>query len=212
MQPVYIFINRLFKPKLQSMQSDNFSPKDSLQLIDNMINRAKDRFTENGFLYLLWGWLIFISAVSHFILLKTRLLKHPEMIWMSCWVAIIFQIVYLVRKNKKVKVKTYSDGIMDNIWMCFGICMMVLIIIVSRNNLWIYMYPFTLMIYGIPTFLSGVVMRFTPLKVGGMSCWVLAILSTFFMPIYYLLLLAAAVLIAWIIPGYLLRKKFKNQQ
>lgn len=40
------------------MQPENFSPKDSLQLIDQMINQAKNRFSENGFLYLLWGWLI----------------------------------------------------------------------------------------------------------------------------------------------------------
>jgi hypothetical protein len=193
------------------MQSENFSPKDSLLLIDSMINQAKNRFTENGFLYLLWGWLILISAVGHFVLLKLQLFKHPEIIWMSCWVAIIFQIIFLVRKKKKEKVKTYSDGIVDNIWMCFGICMMVLSIIVSKNNLWMYMYPIILMLYGIPTFLSGVVMQFTPLKIGGISCWVLAVVATFFLPIYYLLLLAVAVLIAWIIPGYLLRKKFKNQ-
>jgi hypothetical protein len=193
------------------MQSENFSPKDSLLLIDSMINQAKNRFTENGFLYLLWGWLILISAVGHFVLLKLQLFKHPEIIWMSCWVAIIFQIIFLVRKKKKEKVKTYSDGIVDNIWMCFGICMMVLSIIVSKNNLWMYMYPIILMLYGIPTFLSGVVMQFTPLKIGGISCWVLAVVATFFLPVYYLLLLAVAVLIAWIIPGYLLRKKFKNQ-
>ncbi|MBK7122100.1 MAG: hypothetical protein IPH68_04370 [Chitinophagaceae bacterium] len=105
------------------MQSENFSPKDSLLLLDSMINHAKNRFTENGFLYLLWGWLIFICAVSHFILLKTQLLKHPEMIWMSCWVAIIFQIIYwALKKKKRKKVKLYSDGIIDNIWICMGIC------------------------------------------------------------------------------------------
>ena len=31
------------------MQPENFSPKDSLLLIDSMINQAKNRFTENGF-------------------------------------------------------------------------------------------------------------------------------------------------------------------
>jgi len=193
------------------MEQENFSPQESLQLIDNMINKAKNRFTENGFLYLLWGWLILISSVGHFVLLKLQLFKHPELIWTSCWLAIIVQIVFLVRKKKKEKVKTYSDEIIDNIWICFGICMLVLSIIVSRNNIWMYMYPIILMLYGIPTFLSGVVMQFRPLKIGGISCWALAVLSTFFLPIYYLLLLAAAVLIAWIIPGYLLRQKFKNQ-
>ncbi len=193
------------------MQSENFSPKDSLQLIDSMINQAKNRFSENGFLYLLWGWVILFCSLGHFIMLKLQLFKQPQIIWASCWLAVIFQIIYLVRKKKKEKVKTYSDGIIDSIWISFGVCMFVLSFIVSKNELWIYMYPIVLMLYGIPTFLSGTVMQFKPLKIGGIACWALAILSTFLLPVYYLLLLAAAVLIAWIIPGYLLRKKFKNQ-
>ena len=54
-------------PKPFRMQSENFSPKDSLLLIDSMINQAKNRFSENGFLYLLWGWVIFACAIFHFV-------------------------------------------------------------------------------------------------------------------------------------------------
>lgn len=193
------------------MQSKNFSPKDSLLLIDSMISQAKNRFTDNGFLYLLWGWVIFACSLFHFAAIKLSLFKHPEWVWTLTWGAVIFQVIYLVKAKKKEKVKTYSDGIIDAIWICFGICMLVLTIVMGRFNLWIYINSLVLIFYGIPTFLSGFVMRFTPLKIGGVICWVLAIVSTFLLPVYYLLLLASAVLIAWIIPGYLLRKKFKNQ-
>ena len=193
------------------MQSENFSPKDSLLLIDSMINQAKNRFTENGFLYLLWGWTVFACSMFHFAAIKLSLLKHPEWVWMITWAVVIFQIIYLAKAKRKEKVKTYSDGIIDAIWICFGICMLVLTIVLGRFNLWIYMNSLVLLFYGIPTFLSGFVMRFTPLKIGGVACWLLAIGSTFVSPVYYLILIAFAVLIAWIIPGYLLRKKFKNQ-
>jgi hypothetical protein len=193
------------------MPQESFSPKDSLQLIDSMISQAKNRFTENGFLYLLWGWVIFVCAIFHFTAVKLNLFKQPELVWMITWGVVIFQIIYLAGVKKKEKVKTYSDGIIDAIWICFGICMFVLIIVLGRFNLWIYINSLVLLLYGIPTFLSGFVMRFTPLKLGGFSCWLLAIASTFIAPVYYLLLIALAVIIAWIIPGYLLRKKFKNQ-
>jgi hypothetical protein len=193
------------------MQSENFSPKDSLQLINSMIGQAKNRFTENGFLYLLWGWAIFGCAIFHFTAVKLNLFNKPEMVWMITWGVVIFQIIYLARVKKKEKVKTYSDGIIDAIWICFGICMLVLVIVLGRFNLWVYINSLALLLYGIPTFLSGFVMRFTPLKLGGISCWLLAIASTFTTPVYYLLMIAGAVLIAWIIPGYLLRQKFKNQ-
>lgn len=193
------------------MQPEKFSPKDSLQLIDSMISRAKNRVTENGFLYLLWGWVIFVCAIFHFAAVKLSLFKKPELVWMITWGIVIFQIIYLAKLKKNEKVKTYSDGIIDAIWICFGICMFVLVIVLGRFNLWIYINSLVLLLYGIPTFLSGFVMRFTPLKLGGICCWLLAIASTFTSPVYYLLMIALAVMIAWIIPGYLLRKKFKNQ-
>lgn len=197
--------------KLLNMQTENFSPKDSLQLIDNMINQAKNRFTENGFLYLLWGWVIFSCSLFHFAAIKLSLFKHPEWVWTITWVVVIFQVIYIVKAKRKEKVKTYSDGIIDAIWVCFGICMLVLAIVIGRFNLWIYMNSLVLLFYGIPTFLSGFVMRFTPLKLGGIACWLLAIASTFVAQVYYLIFLALAVLIAWIVPGYLLRKKYNQQ-
>jgi len=193
------------------MQTENFSPKDSLLLIDSMINQAKNRFSENGFLYLLWGWLILFCSIGHFVLLKLDIFKHPDMIWLSTWLAVIFQVVYLVKTKKKEVVKTYSENIINYVWISFGICMFVLSFILARTNGWEDLYSLFLMLYGMPTFLSGVVMEFKPLKVGGIACWALAIVSTFILPVYGLLLLAAAMIAAWIVPGYLLRKKYKQQ-
>jgi hypothetical protein len=180
-------------------------------LIDSMINKAKNQFSENGLLYLLWGWVIFVCAIGHFILLQLDIVEHPEMIWASTWLVVIFQAIYLSKKKKKDKVKTYSDEIMGYVWMSFVVCLFLVGFIMGREKLFAYMYPLFLVLYGIPTFLSGIIMRFTPLKVGGIMCWVLSVISVFILPNYTLLLLALAVVIAWIIPGYLLKKKYKQQ-
>jgi hypothetical protein len=193
------------------MQPENFSPKESLLLIDNMINQAKNKFSENGFLYLLWGWVILLSSVGHFVLIQLQLFKHPEMIWMSTWLVIIYQVFYIVQKRKRETVKTYSEHIIGYVWMVFGISLGMVSFILSKTNDWEAMNPILLMMYGMPTFLSGVIMRFTPLKVGGIICWCLSIVAVLIAPVYVLLLLAVAVIAAWIVPGYLLRKKFKNQ-
>lgn len=193
------------------MQQENFSPEQSLQLIDTMINKAKNQFSENGFLYLLWGWVILICALGHFMLLQLDITEHPEMIWASTWLVVIFQVIYLSKRKKKEKVKTYSDEIMAYVWISFVVCLFLVGFILGKEKLFVYMYPLFLVLYGIPTFLSGVIMRFTPLKVGGIMCWVLSVISAFILPNYTLLLLALAVVIAWIIPGYLLQKKYKQQ-
>jgi len=193
------------------MAEEIFSPKDSLQLIDSMINKAQRRFSENGFLYLLWGWIIFACSIGHFALIQLQWLKNPEIIWASCWAAVIFQVIYLSKNKKKEKVKTYSNEIIDYIWISFGISMFIISFTLGRADGWIYLNTLFLMLYGTPTFLSGVVMQFKPLKIGGIICWSLAIISVFIPPLYSLLLLAVAVVSAWIIPGYIMRKKYNKE-
>lgn len=74
------------------------------------------------------------------------------------------------------------------------------------------MYPIILMLYGMPTFLSGAIMRFKALMFGAVVCWVLAVVATFVDPLNTLLLLALAVITAWIVPGYILKAKYKAAQ
>jgi len=190
------------------------SPQASLQLIEGMLNQAKNRFSDNSFLYLLWGWVIFFSSIGHFILLKADWFKHPEVIWMSTWVAVILQIIVMRKQQQKETVKTYADEIMGYIWSAFGIsgfCLAVIIFGWRSVITWPVSYSLILMLYGIPTFLSGAVMRFKPLMIGGVGCWILAMISAFVPTLYILLLLALAVVMAWIIPGYLLKAKYKSQ-
>lgn len=188
-----------------------FSPQESLQLIEGMIQKAQNRFSENGTLYLLWGWVIFICATGHYVFIKYTSLKHIEYIWGLTWIAVIYQIIYLVRKGKSQAVKTYTEEIISYVWIVFGISMGMVTLILGNSNFWPVMYPLILMLYGMPTFLSGAIMRFKPLMYGGVFCWVLCIISKFIPAGEVLLLLALAVLSAWIVPGYLMRKKYKSQ-
>jgi hypothetical protein len=89
--------------------------------------------------------------------------------------------------------------------------MFIMIFLMAKNDLWNKTYSMFLVLYGMPTFLSGVLLRFKPLKVGGLVCWLLAIASAYVSNDNQLLLLALAVIAAWITPGYLLRAKYKSE-
>ena len=186
-------------------------PAESLALIESMINKAKNRFSENGQLYLLWGWTVFFCSLFHFIGIKFSLLPHPEMVWMLTWAAVIYQIIFLSKQKKKEKMKTYTDEVEAYVWIAFSVVMLLTIFLMAKNNAFNTMYPMFLVLYGIPTFLSGIVLRFKPLKVGGIICWVLAVIASFVWFEYQLLFLSLAVIAAWIVPGYLLRAKYKNE-
>ena len=60
------------------------------------------------------------------------------------------------------------------------------------------------------TFLSGIILKFKPLVIGAICCWVFEIMSPFINVDFHLLLIAGSIIAGWIIPGYLLKAKYKN--
>ena len=181
-----------------------------MQLIESMINKAKNNFSESGTLYLLWGIVIFVCSITQFTALYFFQYKNIQYVWFLTWAVVIYQVIYLRRREKTEKVKTYTADILKYVWICFASCMAVVIFILIYQKAYPSINPAILMLYGMPTFLSGVILKFKALVIGGISCWLLALGSVFVPYEFQLLFLSAAVLSAWIIPGLLLRKKYKN--
>lgn len=193
------------------MENEKLDPLQSLQLIESMINKAKNRFSENGHLYLLWGWVILFCSLGHFISLEFNLFERPEWIWGGTWLAFLYQMFYLARQKKKVRVSTYTDDLLKAIWIVFVSCGIIVGLVTSKSGNWQSTYPLILMLYGVPTILSGTVLRFNPLIYGGIACWILSISSVFLPLKYNLLMVSLAVIAAWIVPGYLMRQRFANE-
>lgn len=193
------------------MQEQEFSPQESLNLIESMINKARNRFSENGHLYLLWGWVILFCSIVSFISLYVYDDFRLFPVWFLSWVAVIYQFIYLFKRKKQQTVRTYTDDINSNVWMVFVIMSGMLAVILGKTGNQNLMNTVLLVMYGMPTFLSGVIFKFNALKIGGAVCWVLAFVSTLIPYEFSFLLLSMAVITAWIVPGYLLRSRYKNQ-
>jgi hypothetical protein len=193
------------------MRDENdISEAGSLQLIESMINKAKNQFDENGHLYLLWGWVVLFCSIAHFILLHFISYDKAYVVWFLTWGVVIYQVIYLSKKRKKTKVRTYTDDIMAFVWLSFVVTMLLMGCILGMGGAtkaYNILNPTFLALYGMPTFLSGIILRFRPLKIGGISCWFLSAIAIFLRYDYQLLLISAAMLVAWIIPGYLLRAR-----
>ena len=74
---------------------------ESLSIISGMINHAKNRFSETGHLYLLWGFVIFICCITQFVMLYFFKNVNSYYVWYSTWLVAIYQFYYLFRKKKK---------------------------------------------------------------------------------------------------------------
>ncbi|HLP39658.1 hypothetical protein [Lacibacter sp.] len=194
------------------MEQQDFSAKDSLQLIESMISKAQNRFNENGHLYLLWGWVVLVCSIISFISVYFfGNFKNLMYVWMLTIPTVIYQMIYLSRVKKSTTVRTYTDDINNYVWLVFVIMGFLVGIIIGRSGQPQLFNPLILMLYGMPTFLSGIILKFVPLRIGAISCWVLALVSVFIPYEFSFLLLALAVITTWIVPGYLLRSRFQKQ-
>jgi hypothetical protein len=98
-----------------------------------------------------------------------------------------------------------------NIWSAVGIAQGLIVFIFFRRNDWEHCYTIFILTYSIGCYLTGRLLRFRPLVWGAVLCWVLSIVTTFVGYETNILLLAAAILGSYIIPGYLLRANYKHQ-
>lgn len=192
-----------------------FSEEESLQLITKMISKAKEDFVETGISALMWGSIVTFCALVEFASNYIRI-RGVEYIWFLTILAFIPQVIISVRENKRKKFKAYHEDAMGGIWIAFAISMFLIgfyfSFLSSEGIVYEHLHSeiLYLVIYGIPTFATGIARRFKPMIFGGIACWVLAIASAFVSYPFTMLLVAGGALVAWFIPGLLLQRRYIN--
>ena len=190
------------------MTEENFSPQDSLRLIQSMITKTKQDISDKSIYFLVWGWITFIGCTWQFVLKHIYHYDKHYQVWWLMVIGIIFSIWYSNKEAKRRKVKTYVGDSIKHLWIGMGIAYFVLSMILSKTGWDKQVFPFFILLYGLGTFISGSIIQFRPLVAGSIIAFVLAIISVYAEYDYQMLFGAAAILFSYIIPAYLLR--FKN--
>ncbi len=181
--------------------------KQDLDLIQEMILTARREVNENGFMFMLWGWLVFVAALGNFLLLMINY-EHSYVPWVLMPVGGIITAIYVTRQKKQTHVKTHIDRVMGHLWL--ACCVVMAIVMLAADRMEAVFLPCMMLIYGIGTYVTGGALKFKPLRYGGIACWLLAA-AAFFSPYsMQLLLIAAAILFSYIIPGHILRKNYNH--
>lgn len=176
-------------------------PLESLQLIAEVISKTKENIKEYNFLYLLWGWLITVASFSFFILhtyTSFKLFFIPFPILMAVGIGVT---IFHYRGMRYAE--TYLAYYLKRLWLVLGISLIVVVFI----NLAQHHFPFTytILIAGIGALLSGIVLRFRPLVIGGILFFLISVASIFVADNYKPLLQGVGVIIGYLLPGYLLK-------
>ncbi len=192
------------------MQQENFSPQQSIDLIQSMISKTKNTVADSSVFFLLWGWVVFSACLLQYFLKNIVHYSHHYYAWLLIIVGVAGSFYLGARQNKKTMVKTYIDESIDHLWISIGITFFALAFIFSKIG-YDHSFTFYMLLYGIGCFITGRLIKFAPLVWGGAGAWLLAVLSAWFDYDTNILITAASILISYIIPGYLLRKRYKNK-
>lgn len=191
------------------MQNKDLTPKESFEVINEVISGAKARMNENGFIYLFWGWLISICALAQFVLLQTDYANINYYPYLLVIPGAIYTAVHEARKHRSEGSPNYTSNIMAAIWIVAGVNMTIVGFLFSPV-LKSSPVPLILIILALATIASGAALKFKPLIWGGILCNAAGIAAIFVAYAYHPLLVILAIIAADLVPGYILRNKFRK--
>lgn len=186
-------------------QEKQMTHEESLELIQSMINTARNKVADDGFHLILWGILVIICCLLNYFLLYAGYEKVAGLPWLFMpVVGVPIGIIYERRFRAGGGVRTVVDTNIKYLWWSYGFALFL--VITYSVNIQVSPVPYILMITGMVTFASGLMLRFRPMMAGGVVFFLLTLACIWVRPVDQLLLEALGVLLGYIIPGIILRR------
>ena len=180
------------------------TPSQSLQLIQDMVRQAKQSFQKSNFYFLLWGVLFALAGVVDHLLMRSGVELH-WVVWPVMGVlGGIISGVHGAREGRRQGAMTWMDRVQMWLWGSYTVTLVLLIVAAvswGRDP-----NPFVLLLTGLPTFVTGALIRFRPLMVGGVLFWAIGLVSLFALREYSSLVFAFAIVAGYVVPGILLKR------
>lgn len=194
------------------MNDQEFSKKipihqQSLDLINEMISKAKKSYTTKGIASMVWGSLITFCSLVNWVEIHFK--KDFGDVWLLTLIALVPQIYFSIKEKKGKNFVAHNEITTNYIWIAFTISMFITSYYFAHVNMGNVM-PLIMMLFGIPTFIIGGMNKFKSMVFGGIFCWGASIISIFTTIEIDLLLMAACGLFAWLIPGIILWGRYKK--
>lgn len=184
------------------------NPEESLQIIESMIQRTKGNLHDSSFYFLLWGWVVLIGIVGQIIIERYTDCTKPYLIWLIVIPGVIVNIIYGIRHGKKTRVSTHLGHVNLMIWIAFFVSYIIIIVFIKEFNY--NVAPVIFLLAGNATFLTGIIIKFKPLILGGIVFWI-GVLCLYLIPGDYAVFVSPLVIIfGYLVPGYLLKSQNKK--
>ena len=156
--------------------NENLTKDESLALITDMIGQAKRNLAKGGsFYFLLWGWVVMLANLGHYLIERFNWYEHPYIVWLLTIPAMIATIIYSARRDRRATVISHYDRVYSHLWMAVFIAIMILLTFMQKLEF--NQNAVILLFSGLGTYLSGFLLKFRPLIIGGVALGVSSVIA-----------------------------------
>jgi CHASE2 domain-containing sensor protein len=128
--------------------------RQALQIIEEMISATKEEVKDNGFYYMLWGWLVFIAAFIDYLMIFSPWREYHAIVWAVMMPAGgVVSFVAGRKEARQVKVKTYIHEAVNALTTAFVISLIIVCVIMPMTtDNWRSFFPTLMVIYAFAIF------------------------------------------------------------
>lgn len=200
------------------MDEKKLTENDSLLLIEQMIGVAKKEERASGWGWVVWGWLLFIASIAHYILIKIHA-DEPSRVWdyfgIAAVILILTSVVMKYFNKGRSNVTTYTNELVDK----FGLAFFISLFLITYGNMVTGVnrsgvnFGYLLLLYAFWMYIHGAAFRFNLLRYGAFANWAGALLIFFAyekLSANVLLVHALCVALGYLIPGHVAMYRYKR--
>jgi hypothetical protein len=196
------------------MEEREMSEQESLLLIEQMIQAAKQEQKDDGRSWILWGWMLFTASILtianlHYHWYNTYFFWN--LFGLASLIVFVYATIKMVFLKRPKRVKTYTKDLFEKLNAGFFISLLFIIVAINTGvpptkgfALLINLYAFWILIY-------GSALNFKPSIIGAYVTWAFGIAALFSKSFEVVMLMhALGVLFGYIIPGHIAHREFKK--
>lgn len=195
---------------MESNHSEQFDERQSLLVIQEMIQLSQRKINNDGILLIVWGYAASLPALIRYF--KEILFLPNRVMFVLKFVdpvlpllALAFTIYYIYNERKKVT--TYIGASLRSIWISLFGCMVLTNLIlanVTHEVNFTLQHPLFMVLTAFAILVTGVILRYKLIILGGIVFGILAYIASFLILKDQMLLDGIGWFLALAIPGHLM--------
>lgn len=223
------------------MIEQQMSKRQSLQLVSEKDHHAAVKSVhETGASSILWGSIFGLCGLLSFAEYQWRFYLGFD-VWLLALFAIVAQVYLSVKESRRHTGNRNVAAVVNQVWLVFAISMAALALyfnlvpsitdrmlladgrqLFEREPITGIESPFLyfiassgsllLLLYAMPTLITGMAIRFWPMIVGALLCYCFFVASLFTATRIDMLLSGVAAVCNWLVPGLLLRRRYLKEK